>query len=272
MSEPFEPDSASPELPRLRIHHLLALTTAFSLVMAMHLGLMRLFQIYNPNAEMQELDNGISVLLITQWLPLSICITIALFGLAWRKRGIAFPSQPGHWIALYLAFDFVLTLLLSFSMLIQQTNYDFALLSWVALIANVLFHCFLVIFWGVAFLCEFDQIWRWGWAAMAIRSLFSILMTGLHVILKCVEWLIETFWYRHYSLEQWLTPPFGPSTGMWMMIITNYACIAFFIAAIISDTRHKRRRHWSHWLVLVSELLAVVSLSFYYHWALNEYF
>jgi hypothetical protein len=272
MSQPPEIASASPELPRLRIHHLLILTTIFSLVMATYLGLMRLFQIYSPNAVMQELDNGISVLLITQWLPLSIFISIALFGLAWRKQGISFPSQPGHWLALFFTFNFLLTLLLSFSMLLQQTDYDFALLSWVSLIASLLFHCFLVIFWGLAFLCELDPIWRWGWATMALRSLFSILMAGLHVILRCVEWLIETFWHRHYPLEQWLTLPLGPSTGMWMMIFTNYACIAFFIAAIFSDTRHNRRRHWSHWLVLVSELFAAVSLSFYYHWALNEYF
>ena len=248
------------------------LTAVFSLVMAWHLGWIRLFKSHNPNAVMPDFDNVMSVFLITQWLPLSVCISITLFGLLWRRRGIDFPSQPGHWLALFLAFSFLMTLLPTFSMLMQRPDYVDTLMFWGLTFANFLFHCFLVIFWSVAFLNEESPIWSWGWAAMAVRSLFLIFLAGLRVLVRLFEWLLVTFWSGHTTLGKWVTQPFHPSISFGLMILTNYVCLVFLVAATISDVRNHRRRHWSHWFVLICEIFAMASLSIYYHWAFNKYF
>ncbi len=111
MSEAAESDSAPAELPRLRIIHLLGLTTVFSVVMSTYLVFMRLLRFSQPNMEMPEISGGISILMIVQFLSISVCIAVVAFGFAWQRRGITFPSQPGHWVAVFLTltwfFDWV---------------------------------------------------------------------------------------------------------------------------------------------------------------------
>ncbi len=259
------------QLPRLQIIHLLALTAIFSLVMAMSMGLARFL---GHADEIRELSGGMSTLVIMDGLSTSVCVTVGIFGLVWRKRGIAFPSQPGHWVALYLTLNFASTYLGIVRTLVRRDVLGFEWVSWLGMPMSLVFRCLALALWVFAYRNESAQIWKWGWAAMALRSIFSVARSLLYLGAALINWFLEVFWYRHvnWQPDYLLNSLFGPSSGLWMLLLTNYACVAFLIAATTSDFRHDRRRHWSHWLVLIPLFISTLVQIPYYHWMLKEYF
>ena len=257
------------ELPRLRIHHFFVLTTVFAVVMSVHLGILHLIRALYPDAEIPELTTGKSLIYFVYTFPQSACITITLLGLAWRRRGGSFPSQPGHWMALYLtivgAYEIVLTVLSVFPVA-QAFGWDSTI--WLTRPMGLIFQCFALTLWVAAYLHEPDRIWKLGWAAMALKSLFVVCRTLLLWGRQCVEWLLETYWYRHYH---WQFPFFnwGPYANIISLLLPNYLLLAFLLAATVSDLRQHRQRHWSHWLVVVSTFVSTVIMTVYYHFALR---
>ncbi len=264
MSEPAASDSELSDLPRLRIHHLLVLTTIFSVVMTVHLGFWRFLRSSQPDAVMPEISGGISILIIAQFLSISVYVATALFGLAWRRRGIVFPSQPGHWVAIYLAIAWAYEVVLSFTMFLPTQGFVHDSMVWVRFLMHFAFHCIAAIFWIIAYYREDSRIWKWGWAAMALRSAFSVSFFVFRIGVKCIEWLVEVLWYNSQVDLQSLRFLWSFS-GMWKLWLTSYALLAFLGAAMILDYRYSRRRHWSHWLVLILAFISNVVLISYYH-------
>ncbi len=274
MSELAESGSTPSDLPRLRIHHFFVLTTVFSIVMSAHLGLWRFLRSSQPDGVMPEISGGISVLLIIQMLSVSVCIAIAMLGLAWRRQGFSFPSQPGHWVAIYLAIVWVYEVVNYVTTFVPTFGIAHEIMAWVRMAMHFAFHCFAALLWIAAYLREDSRIWRWGWAAMALRSAIVVSFFVLRIGVKCIEWLLETFWYNsfwyqsQYDLQ--LLPFLGSFSIPWSlkMWVSSYALLVFLAATMISDYRHSRRRHWSHWLVLISTFVSTAALAFYYHWVL----
>ncbi len=269
MSEPTHEDIAVAELPRLRIHHLFVLTTVFAVVMTAWLGIWRLFRSLNPNAVMPEFGAGMSFIFSVQSLSQSASFCIVLLGLAWRKRGISFPCQPGHWMAIYLAVVWAYEIVITFTSLFLQTQIQGNIgeaMAWVMMALNLSFHCFAFALWVAAYLHEPDRIWKLGWAAMALRSLFSICWALFFVGAKCVDWLLEILWYNtHFDWLGWQhSMPLGSYAGQ-LTTLAHYALLAFIPIATFIDLRQHRQRHWSHWLVVVSTFVSTAVLTVCYH-------
>ncbi len=272
MSERVYNAPAPPELPRLRIYHLLALTTIFSIMLAMWLGVWRFARSSQPNVVMPEFSSGVSIFIIAMLLSFSVCTAVAMFGLAWWRRGISFPSQPGHWVAIYFTIAWAYEMVLTIITFLPTQGFVRESIVLVMMPTGLVFHCFVAIFWIAAYFCEPARMWKWGWAAMALKSILSASRALFYIGVRCVEWLLEVFGYNYHLLDWRLSLSLGPSSGMWLLLLTKYACAVFFLAAMISDYRHNRKRHWSHWMVLIPVFLSAVVQVPYYHWALNESF
>ncbi len=269
MNESIQVDTAETKLPRLRIHHFFVLTTVFAVVMSVWLGILHLVRAFQPNQAVPEFTTGISFFFIVQTLSQSACAAVALLGLAWRKRGVAFPSQPGHWMAIYLTIAWAYEIVLTFASLFLQTQtLNLGVMAWVTRPLSLVFHCFAVLLWVAAYLHEPSRIWKLGWAAMALKTLFGVCRTILFLGTMCVQWLLETYWYRHYH---WQFPFFnwGPYANYVSLLLPNYLLLAFLLAATVSDLRQQHQRHWSHWLVVVPTFVSTVIMTVYYHFALR---
>ncbi len=273
MSEPIHDETAEAELPRLRIHHFFVLTTVFAVVMSAHLGILHLIRSLYPDAEIPKLTTGKSLIYLVYTFPQSACIAIALLGLTWRRQGISFPCQPGHWIALYLtivgAYEIALTFLSIFP--VAQT-FGFDPKFWLTRPMSLVFHCFAVALWGAAYLHEPSRIWKLGWVAMASKSLLLVLWPLLHIGAKCVEWLLDVSQYNSQFDGDFfflLGPWERIIAKSYLAMLSTYALIFFLPVAAIIDLRQQRQRHWSHWLVVVSTFVSTVILTVYYHIALR---
>ena len=266
VSEPTAGEAAEAELPRLRIHHFFILTTVFAVVISAHLGIWNLLRAYQPSQTFPELTTGISLLFLVQAFSQSACIAIALLGLTWRRQGIPFPSQPGHWMALYLTIVAAYEIALTLSFIFQLAQaFGWESTHWVTMPMGWIFRCITIVFWATAFLYEPSRIWTWGWAVMALKSLFSILRALFFLGARCVAWLLEVFWYQVDFTSQFRYFHWG-SYANFRFLLPNYLLLAFLLTATISDLRQHRQLHWSHWLVLISTFVstAILTVNMYF--------
>ncbi len=266
MSDSTEKQSVPKELPRLRIHHFFVLTTVFAVVMSVWLGLFRLIYYLRPDAGKPEFGAGMSLIFSVQSLSQSVCFSITLLGLAWRRRGIYFPSQPGHWMAIYLTITWAYEIVISLASLFLQTQtLNLGLMVWATMPVSLVFHCFVLILWVAAYLHEPTRIWKLGWAAMALKSLLSVLLMLLYIGANYFEWLLEVFWYNAQFDWHWqFSMPLGSYAGL-LSTLPHYALLTFIPIAAFIDLRQHRRLHWSHWLVLISTFVSTAVQTVYYH-------
>lgn len=268
MSEPIRDDIAVAELPRLRIHHFFVLTTVFAVVMSVWLGLFRLIYYLRPDAGKPEFGAGMSLIFSVQSLSQSASFCIALLGLAWRRRGISFPSQPGHWMAIYLSMTWAYEIAISFaSQFLQTQTLNLGVMLWVTMPMGLAFHSFAFALWVAAYLNEPDRIWKLGWAVMALRSLLSVFLMLFYIGAKFIDWLLEVFWYNAQFDWHWqILMPLGSYAGL-LNTLPHYVLLTFLPVAAFIDLRQHRQRHWSHWLVLISTFVSTAVLAVYYHFA-----
>jgi len=84
--------------PRLRLHHLLALTAVMALMLAIS-GPRDVSSLEIPRI----LDVAFVTLGVVYTILASVAITIVLYGIAWRKQGLLFFNEPGHWLLVAIA-------------------------------------------------------------------------------------------------------------------------------------------------------------------------
>ena len=270
MNEPNRDETAEAEFPRLRIHHFFVFTTVFAVVMSVWLGFWRLMYYVRPESEKPEFGASLSFIFSVESLSLSACFAIVLLGLAWRKRGISFPSQPGHWMAIYLAISWVYEIVawgISFFPL-QLLGLDSMI--WVTMPVHLAFYCFAFALWVAVYLHETSRIWKLGWAAMAFKSLLLALWALFNLGAKCLEWLLEVFQFNtHFDSDFFflLGPYDRIFAKIFLITLSTYPLILFLPVAAIIDLRQHHQRHWSHWLVVVSTFVSTAIMTVYYHLA-----
>jgi hypothetical protein len=179
----------------------------------------------------------------------SISMTVVLFGVAWRRRGIVVPSQPGHWLAIFNAvvyLSFLCTQALSLKIEAaadKAEQNDLAMLGllfmlvWAGGLASVSL-C-------LAVLRKNDKQWR------AVYLLIALLM-GL-IILPVLEIFlpmsgrngllfgaIEPITFRQYA-----------------PLVVSGSLLVFIIQCAATDLLHERRRDWPHWLSVAAYLVAL---------------
>lgn len=242
-------ESAQP-LPPLRIHHLLALTAVFSCVMAIALSIWRLRRFYAAETTMHEFSTWGMFLGTAQWLALATSLTILLFGRTWRHKRLPFPSQPGHWIAFYLAWRGLFRLAQDLIMMaLSHTPTSVIIVG--SICTEVLFHVVALGICVAAYRREHIQVWRWGWVAIAVHSALMVTMYTFSALVFLYRLLYSFFWVS--SSINWNFPlSLGVSFGYFYQLIVYYAVFASVLLAATFDMRNLRRRHWSHWAVLVT--------------------
>ncbi len=128
---------------------------------------------------------------------------------------------------------------------------------------HLVVQCVTVAFWVAATLHEPAPIWKWGWGVMALKALLSILWALFMIGVRCVEWLLEVFWYN-YDFQLLRSMHLGSYTQLFMMM-PNYALLVFLPTAVISDFRQHRRLHWSHWLVVGTTFVSAAAMAVTVH-------
>jgi hypothetical protein len=96
-SDPSAPIDC-PELPSLRIHHLMA----WMAVTAVLISLTRWFERTARNGPPIDNDFVIGALVIVA-VGISGALTFAGYGLSWRATGHDFPAEPGQWLLFEVA-------------------------------------------------------------------------------------------------------------------------------------------------------------------------
>ncbi|MEM9353273.1 MAG: hypothetical protein AAGA92_09685 [Planctomycetota bacterium] len=234
------------ELPPLRLHHFFAATA----VAAVTLAGMKIVASDTASGRVW-LSGGVPAVFTLQ----SLAMLFVLFGFAWRRRGLRFPSQPGHGVLLMLTVSHV---------------YTVAVLMTAQLMPDLLF--------GpgepgpLAVLTRIALEWAWP-----VVSLFSLCLC-----LWCAKTLADAtrwrafFWFAalmsalvllsNLLIEKFFTSYFfalGSSTAYWISMGVYYgtpaleACLLAVVAAI--DYRRSVSRHWSHWLGVVLAIAAVAT-------------
>lgn len=263
-------ESPNAELPPLRIHHLLAWTAVFSCVMAVSLSIRRLSRFLAAETTVQEFSNWGVLFGTVQLLALATSLTVLLFGGMWRRERLPFPSQPGHWIAIYVTskgcYQIVLYLLTT---AISPTH--FSVHMFLEIGAGIPFHVALLIICVAAYRREPIRYWRWGWVATAVHSLLTIAMYTFHALVFLHRLLYSLFWVS--SPINWNSPiNLSVSFGYFYQLIVYYVVFVFLLLAATFDMRHLRRRHWSHWAVLVTLGVQYSVYIVYCHWLIYQNF
>jgi hypothetical protein len=267
MSELSSHDEPAQSLPPLRIHHLLVLTAVFSCVMAVVLSIWRLGRSLAPLATMHEFSAWTMFLATSQWLALATSLTILLFGRTWRHKGLPFPSQPGHWIAIYVTAKGCIEMVLSLlTMAISATHLPVHVILSIG--TGIPFQVALLIISVAAYRREPIRYWKWGWAATAVYSALTAAMYTFYASVLVYRLLYSLFWVS--GPINWRLPDnlgaFFASFGYIYPLIVNYAVLIFILLATTFDMRHLRQRHWSHWVVLVTLGIQYSIYVVYRHW------
>ena len=85
---------------RLRLHHLFALTAVMAVMLAIG-GPRDVRGVETPRLlQTFSITVGIVFTILT-----SVAITIVAYGIAWRRNGLTFFHQPGHWLLVMIAIE-----------------------------------------------------------------------------------------------------------------------------------------------------------------------
>jgi hypothetical protein len=212
-------------LPRLRIHHILVWTA----VTALWLTLARLvFDRFRDSAGVQL--SMMQFNLLAAAVVYGAATAVSGLGIYWRLRGLAFFTQPGHWVACWLTLGIFWTVsanLLAYwqmQAVVESSAQDWLL--W--LVFNSWIHFFAV---GACLLSL--AIWA------ADTRAWRILFVGW-AICRCVpRLLVAVGWGRTLA-----------SIGVpWWTVTQQFVPLALLFFAGLSDfrDRHAVHRHWSHW-------------------------
>jgi hypothetical protein len=182
----------SEPLPPLRLHHLFSLTA----VVAVMLGINGPQQAAQMNVQSPFPSGWQSVIVasgVVYTVMLATAITIVAYGIAWRRHGIRFFHQPGHWLLVIIA---VMSVLMSLAGLIYRvadsvwgitrsmsTDINWNLI-WifngtmlVGVIASIALHIYIAIK-----KCE-ESRWRWVFAVKAVAVIIRVLGDLIVVLL-----------------------------------------------------------------------------------------
>jgi hypothetical protein len=238
-------DSPLEPLPRLRIHHIMLWTalTAAWLTLAKFV-----FEALTMRQPIQQFN------LLAAAIVYGAATAVAGLGIYWRVKGMAFFTQPGHWLACWIMLSILWSIAASLLLYWQfqataaggnvWQRADESWLLWLLLNPWIRI---VVVGAGMFFLAV--------WAADTIA--WRVFFAGW-AVLKCLPAVMGRLGWG-----QWL----GSSALLqWWMLILHVAPLALLGFAALSDFRNRRarHRHWSHWAgILVSASLMFFELVMY---------
>jgi hypothetical protein len=205
--------NASP--PPLRIHHILAATT----VTAVFLSLAKVVERHDHfgGASFVQTNLGIAYAIAT-----SLALTGVGFGIYWRRLGVRFFHQPGHWLLIKKALGIWMVIAASYLLvaeplgIIWRPNTVISLTNFAVIPASM----------GISL-----------WAALQIADTASwriyFIVDGFMVIV----YFALTFLFSQWPLA------FGVFS-----LAERGILLTLLLSAALADKRSQRTRDWAHWL------------------------
>jgi hypothetical protein len=243
-----ESSAARSELPPLRLVHLLLYTAVCSVYLSFA-TLPRIKEWTGSTLPAPGYHERVRVQFMLEGLVTSTTITVSILVIVWWMRGRRVWDQPGHWIA--------------------------ASVLWGA-IGHECCHQMVMLFkWltGSESNEDFIKFWDWAKGFYALESLpfaviFLLLALGWRAAANTWPWrlyfFLSTAWQFFMSTMRWL--PFDWSkwfvglhaTSPYRMFVSHGQTwiLCLLAVALVNDLLPGRpRRHWSHWVPAVHQLL-----------------
>jgi hypothetical protein len=195
-----------PTSPPLRIHHIMTIT-------AVAAALLSVGQQIRHSKRM-----GLEELFASSWgamyaISTAISVTLVMFGFAWRRRGYAFFSLPGHWLLLMQAAGISFILALAIAVFAGNGLAAAPLVVYSLGIQLVLFGLNLFAAWKIS-----DSL---GWRMYFLTQSFMFVL----------GFLFRFLLFRYESLY-----------------FVFYAPLLLLLIAAIGDRVKRRARDWPHWV------------------------
>jgi hypothetical protein len=214
---PYEQQSApAPQLPPLRIHHILVATAVTAVFLSFAQALQR-----NEIGGLSEfIASGTGVLYA---VTTSLALTAVGFGLYWRRRGIPFFHQPGPWLMVTQALGAWIVFVFAIILIYPATERN---------AMGGLFFALLFLGLNLAVISvDFWAAWRVGdtpwWRLLFITKGAMVIATF------ALPFIVRPTQISHANL------------GMYLLIVI------LLVAAASTDRLHRRARDWLHWVGVV---------------------
>jgi hypothetical protein len=235
-------------LPPLRIHHILVWTACSAFGMTAVHAMATRFGTSHLRSPANALPLIQVVFELTFGIGFGAHLLVCFAGMCWRRKGIAFPSQPGHWVA-YASAVWQLAIL-AFGMVVVLANDESSILS-DGRGSAIIVMLFLAIGGTGAMLMRAAKAFLRPWAAALAISGFSIVALMSAVILSWIAGLIST------------ASAFLLGICFVSMAVACFGIVAalvVFLVAVWVDVRQRIPRHWAHWLAVWTLLAQIGAL------------
>ncbi|MEM9186201.1 MAG: hypothetical protein AAGB00_06855 [Planctomycetota bacterium] len=225
-----EPAATIPPVPPLRLHHVLAMTVAMTLLMGV-------------SREWTRGGTPLDAATVVVWSMLNaVACSVVVFGCLWRRDGARFPSEPGHGLAILAMLNVLVSAYARVAAEVYPPSDQREMFRWV--IAGPV--AFGMLVGAVAALklrrrAADSRAWRW----VFVTNAGSAACYGCMIVAFTVAW---DFWIP------WRLAMFFYYASAAIGVAASLLCLA----AVYFDWRLERRRSWSHWLVIATGMAAGV--------------
>ena len=235
-----EPTGPTAPLPPLRVHHLLAWTAVTAVVLGLN---------FSYRSAVSQIADWWWVASLPGLMGSTLGFTIGGFGLYWRRRGLPFPSQPGHGLLIFWLIESCFALLWQFPIALfvaavggfDENNIP----AWVETLWQVQHYTSLILFLTI----YIGLAW---WIRPLRRWQVFFLLCALHFSASYVERL---YWFTLFGPIENLEFV-GPLLAMAIAYVLAHATLLFpgvaLLVAVIWDHRDRLPRHWSHWAGIIA--------------------
>jgi hypothetical protein len=106
--DPHPPHLRPPQIPPLRVYHLLALTAVAAVILTRSRPS---FDALSRSESLRHFQHIFTSVSVAYSFCVSFAITATVFGLLWRRYGINYPFHPGHWLLVVFSASYLLLML-----------------------------------------------------------------------------------------------------------------------------------------------------------------
>jgi hypothetical protein len=192
--------------PPLRIHHIMTITAVTAVLLSVG-------QQIRHSQRM-----GLEDLFASSWgamytVSTATSVTLVMFGFAWRRRGYAFFSLPGHWMLLMHTTGIGFILAVAIAVFAGDNLASAPLIVYSVGVQLILFGLNLFAAWKIS-----DSL---GWRAYFLVQSFM---------------LVSSFFFRFLLVRHEA------------LYLVFYSPLLFLLIAAIGDRVRRRVRDWPHWV------------------------
>jgi len=242
---PTPPDLREPA-PPLRLVHLMLLTTVVAALAGVYGGVSSAFEEFGGLRfnTAQRVAMGASEVLFA--IVTGLGLTGTLLGFLWRRGGLTYFDQPGHYVLLGCATWAINLLAYVLADVVTGGEYASGTLALVTMPATLLSL-------GVALYAVVRVADNWAWRAYFALELFEIVVSMLAMVASVsMPWFASQGFGSDWLWSAWafLDQDKGGVSGLQVIAV---------LAAALIDRHRDAPRHWTHWVGVLAAWGTVVA-------------